>query len=288
MLDFPSRQRPFPLLITVVVVQVLLLAFQIKREHDVRLVRLWAVEILTPLQRAASWSISAVGGGWKNYIDLRHTHAENEFLREQVQKLELQNRQLESRAAEADRLAGLLDFKQSHTDAPMLVAQVIGASADLASRTIFINRGERDHLRRNLPVITPDGVIGKIVEVFPSSAQVLLINDQNSGVGALFAESRTHGVVKGTSEPLLQLEYVANDEKVKVGALIVTSGEDKIYPKDLPVGTVASVKQGNPFQTITVQPVARLDRLEDVIVLMTQQEITLKKPAEAAPDSPQQ
>jgi rod shape-determining protein MreC len=287
MLDFPSRQRPFPLLVTVVLVQVLLLAFQIKRENDVRLVRVWSVEILTPLQRAATWSISSVRGGWRNYIDLRRTHAENEFLKAQVDKLQLQNRQLESRAAEADRLATLLNFKQSHTEVPMLVAQVIGASADLASRTIFINRGERDHLRRNLPVITPDGVVGKIVEVLPGSSQVLLISDQNSGVGALFEETRTHGVVKGTSDPLLRLEYIANEEKVHVGELVVTSGEDKIYPKDLPVGTVTSVKQGNPFQVITVQSAARLDRLEDVIVLMTQQEVSMKKPAEEA-EPPQQ
>ncbi len=287
MLDFPSRQRPFPLLVTVVLVQVLLLAFQIKRDNDVRLVRVWAVEILTPLQRAATWSISSVRGGWRNYIDLRRTHAENEFLKAQVDKLQLQNRQLESRAAEADRLAALLNFKQSHTEVPMLVAQVIGASADLASRTIFINRGEHDHLRRNLPVITPDGVVGKIVEVLPGSSQVLLISDQNSGVGALFAETRTHGVVKGTSDPLLRLEYIANEEKVHVGELVVTSGEDKIYPKDLPVGTVTAVKPGNPFQVITVEPAARLDRLEDVIVLMTQQEVSMKKPAEEA-EPPQQ
>jgi rod shape-determining protein MreC len=281
MLEFPSRQRPFPLLVTVVLVQLLLLAFQIKRDNDVRLARVWAVEVFTPLQRAASWSISTVRGGWRNYIDLRHTHAENEFLRAQMDKLQLQNRELESRAAEADRLAALLNFKQSHNDAPMLVAQVIGASADLASRTIFINRGERDHLRRNLPVITPDGVVGKIVEVLPGSAQVLLISDQNSGVGALFSETRTHGVVKGTSDPLLRLDYIANDEKVRIGELVVTSGEDKIYPKDLPVGMVTSVKPGNPFQVILVQPTARLDRLEDVIVLMSQQEVPLKKPVEA-------
>jgi rod shape-determining protein MreC len=286
MIDFPSRQRPFSLLISVVLVQVLLLAFQIKREHDVRLARVWAAGILTPLQRAASWSISSVRGGWRNYIDLRHTHAENEFLRSQLEKLELQNRELASRAAEADRLAALLNFKQSHTDVPMLVAQVIGASADIASRTIFINRGERDKLRRNLPVITPDGVVGKIVEVLPDSAQVLLISDQNSGVGAIFAETRTHGVIKGTSDPLLKLEYIANEEKVHLGELVVTSGEDRIYPKDLPVGTVTAVKQGNPFQVITVQSSARLDRLEDVIVLLTQQEVALKKPVDASAAPP--
>ena len=72
MLEFPSRQRPFPLLVTVVLVQLMLLAFQIKRDNDVRLARVWAVETLTPLQRAASWSISTVRGGWRGYVDLAH------------------------------------------------------------------------------------------------------------------------------------------------------------------------------------------------------------------------
>jgi rod shape-determining protein MreC len=267
--------------------QVLLLAFQIKRERDVRLIRLWAVEILTPLQRAGTWTISTVRGGWRNYIDLRHTHAENERLRSELERLELRNRELESRSAEADRLAQLLNFREARAEAPMLAAQVIGASADSVSRTIFINRGEHDRVRRNMPVITPDGVVGKIVEVFPNSSQVLLIDDKDSGVGALLSDTRTHGVAKGTGDPTLHLEYVVPNEKVHTGELILTSGDDRIYPKDFPVGTVTEVKQANPFQTITVQPSARLDRLEEVIVLLTQQEISPKKlpepPAAASP-----
>jgi len=236
MLDFPSRRRPFRLLTVVVLFQVLLLAFQIKREHDVRLIRLWAVEILTPLQRAGTWSIYTVRGGWRNYIDLRHTHAENERLHAELERLELRNRQLESRSVEADRLAVLLNFRDTRTEAPMLAAQVIGASADSVSRTIFINRGEHDKVRRNMAVITPDGVVGKIVEVFPNSAQVLLIDDKDSGVGALLSETRTHGVVKGMGDPSLHLDYIAPTENVHAGETILTSGDDRIYPKDFPVG----------------------------------------------------
>ncbi|MFZ0878649.1 MAG: rod shape-determining protein MreC [Candidatus Acidiferrales bacterium] len=282
MIDFPSRQRPFTLLTVVVLAQVLLMAFQIKRERDVRLIRLWAVELLTPLQRAGTWSILTVTGGWRNYVDLRHTRADNEHLRLEVEQLELRNRELESASAEAGRLAALLNFREAHNEAPMLAAQVIGASSDSSSRTIFINRGEHDRLRRNMAVITPDGVVGKIVEVYPNTAQVLVITDKDSGVGALFSSTRTHGVIKGTGDPALRMEYVVNEEKVQPGEAVVTSGEDRIYPKDLPVGTVVDVKRGNTFQTIDVQPAARLDRLEDVIILLSQQEISLKKPAETA------
>ena len=100
----------------------------------------------------------------------------------------MRNRELESQAAEAQRLGALLNFRDAHPEAPMLAAQVIGASADPASHTLFINRGERDRLRNNMAVITPDGIVGKIVEVFPDTSQVLLINDKDSGVGALFAD----------------------------------------------------------------------------------------------------
>jgi rod shape-determining protein MreC len=280
--DILSRHRPLSLLAGLILFQVLLLAFQIKREHDVRLVRYWAVQLLTPAERAGTWSFSRVGGIWSGYIGLRDTRAENQRLKAEVEQLRMANRELESRAAEGQRLAVLMNFREAHPEAPLVAAQVIGASADPTSHTLFINRGERDHIRRNLAVITPDGVVGKIVEVFPSSAQVLLINDKESGVGALFAGTRTHGVVKGSADSNPHMEYVVNEEKVQPGEAVLTSGEDRIFPKDLPIGTVESAKAGNPFQTIRLQPAARLDRLEEVLVLMSQQELVPKKTEEAS------
>jgi rod shape-determining protein MreC len=147
---------------------------------------------------------------------------------------------------------------------------------------LFINRGEKDHVRRNSAVITPDGVVGKIVEVFASTAQVLLINDKESGVGALLADTRAHGVVKGSGDSEPRLDYIGNDEKVQVGATVLTSGEDRIFPKDLPIGMVEAASQGNPFQTIRVLPAAHLDRLEEVLVLLSQQELAPKKSEQAA------
>jgi rod shape-determining protein MreC len=282
MLDIFSRYRQLTLLAGVVFAQVLLLAFQIRRDHEVRLIRLWAVEVVTPAGEAGTWSLSKIGGIWSGYIGLHGAHAENARLQDKVNQLQLQNRELENRAAEADRLSVLLNFKETHTEALMLAAQVIEASADDTSHTIFINRGERDHVRRNLAVITPDGIVGKIVEVFPATSQVLLLNDKYSGVGALLGDTRTHGVVEGNGGPAPIMDYVVNDEKVHAGEQILTSGEDRIFPKDFPIGTVESAKPANPFQVIRVQPSARLDRLEEVLVLLTQQEIVIKKPEPAA------
>ena len=276
-MDVPSRHRPLVLLVAVILAQVLLLAFQIKRDRDVRLIRVWSVEVLTPPQRAGTFVISKIVGAWFSYVDLRHAHNENLQLTDEIGRLRLKNQRLEGQAAEAERLAKLLGFRQANPNAPMLAAEVIGASADSNSQTIFINRGERDGVRRNMAVVTPDGVVGKIFEAFPNTAQVLLITDRESGVGALLANTRTHGVVKGTAGPLLWMDYISTSEKVPAGELILTSGEDKIFPKDLPVGTVASTKTGFPFQAIQLEPTAHLDRLEEVLVLLTEQSLNPKQ-----------
>jgi rod shape-determining protein MreC len=286
MIDAISRHRPLALLAAAVLAQVLLLAYQIRRAHDVRLIRYWSVEASMPAARGGTWFFSHLGGLWSGYVGLHNARNENAQLRDEVGQLQLRNSELETQAAEARRLEVLLNFRDEHSEAQMLAAQVIGASADPASETLFINRGEQDHVKRNMGVITPDGVVGKIVEVFPNASQVMLMTDKDMGVGAMFADSRTHGVVKGTGDPLPLMDYVVNDEKLSPGETIVTSGEDRIFPKGLLVGVVASAKEGNPFQKIQVRPAARLDRLEDVIVLVTMQELTPGKPGDAFMVSP--
>jgi rod shape-determining protein MreC len=281
MIDLIFR-RPIFLLAIVVMAQVMLLAYQVKGDHDVRLIRYWAVALVTPIERVGTWSMSKVGGAWNGYVGLHNARSENNNMRAELDELRIRNRELQSQVAETQRLAALLNFRDAHPEAQMLAAQVIGSSADPTSHTLFINRGDRDHLRLNLGVITSEGIVGKIVEVLPNTSQVLLINDKDSGVGAMFAGSRTHGVVKGSGDPEPHMEYVINDEKVTEGEAIVTSGEDHIFSKDLPIGTVQAANPGNPFQIIRVQPAARLDRLEDVIVLLTQQQLTPLKSAAAA------
>ncbi len=294
MVNIFSRHRPLALLASVVLAQILLLAFQIKRDRDVRLIRYWAVGIMTPVERGGTWGSSSIRGIWTGYIDLHNARKENTELRDEMGRLQIRNRELESQAHEAQRLEVLLNFREMHSEAQMLAAQVIGASADPTSHTLFINRGSRDHLRNNMAVVTPDGIVGKLVEVFPNTSQVLLINDKESGVGALFAQSRTHGVVKGSGDPMPRMDYIVNDEKVKVGDTILTSGDDRIFPKGLLIGTVADMKQALPFQIIHIDPATRLDRLEEVMVLLSQQPLEPKNTAENSyslvpaplPDSP--
>jgi rod shape-determining protein MreC len=256
---------------------VLLLAVQIKRDSQGRLIRVWTVGAVTPFERAGASGIGGVRGAWHHYFALQNTSRENERLRRENDTMKLQINQLQSRAAEADRLAGLLNFRQTHQNVPMLGARVIGTSADTASQTVYLDRGERDGIRRNMGVITPDGVVGKVIDSYRDTSQVLLLTDKDSGVGAMISESRIQSPVGGVGEPLLAMKYVPNDDAVKTGEHVVTSGMDRIFPRDLPVGTVSQIKDGNPFKQIRVRPAANLERLEEVIVLLSLQPLELKK-----------
>jgi rod shape-determining protein MreC len=301
MVDIPTRRRPLALLAIVVVTQVLLLAFQVRHTdrsqgHDIPLVRYWAAELIMPIERAGSGLFSGIGGIWTGYVGLRHERSENIRLRDENGQLRLRNRELETEAAEAHRLETLLEFRKEHPEAPMVPAQVVGSSAamvaarviggsaDPNSQTVFINRGSDDQIRRNMAVITPDGIVGKIVEVFPRTSQVQVITDRESGVGAMFTVTRTHGIIKGNGGPYPEMDYIVNDEKVHVGDEVITSGDDRIFPKGLPVGVVSQDRASNPFQIIRLRSAAHLDRLEDVLVLLTEKELKLKQAEVATPD----
>jgi rod shape-determining protein MreC len=282
MAGIPSRHKSVVLLAGVIILQVVLLAVQIKRDSQGRLLRVWTVGAVSPFQRAGAKGIGNIRDTWSHYFALRNTSRDNEQLRRQNDELKMQVNQLQSKAAEADRLSALLNFRQGQRNVPMLAARVIGTSADTASRTVYLDRGERDGIRRNMGVITPDGVVGKVIESYRDTAQVLLLTDKDSGVGAMLADSRIQSPVGGTGEPLLSMKYIPTDDTVNVGEHVVTSGMDRIFPRDLPVGVVTEIKTGRPFQHVRVRPAANLQRLEEVIVLLTLHPLEQKKEAPAA------
>ena len=286
MVGIPSRHKSLFLLGGVVLLQILLLAVQIKRDSQGRLIRVWTVGAVSPFERAGAHGVGNIRSIWNHYFALQNTSRENEELRRENGALKLQITQLQSKAAEADRLAGLLRFRQTNVDVPMVSARVIGGSADSASQTIFLDRGEHDGVKRNMGVITPDGVVGKVIESYRDTAQVLLLTDKDSGVGAMLADSGIQKPVGGTGDSMLVLKYVPNEQEISVGQRIVTDGMDRIFPRDLPVGTIAEIKDGNPFKLIRVRPAASLDRLEEVFVLLTLKPLEIKHDAPSGSAAP--
>jgi rod shape-determining protein MreC len=129
--------------------------------------------------------------------------------------------------------------------------------------------------------------VGKVLEVYSTTSQVLLLTDKNGGAGALLANSRAQGAAKGTGGPLLLLDYVSNDQEVTAGERVLTSGMDRIFPKDLPLGTVVEAKPGTTFKQIQMRPAAHLDQLEEVLILLSRRqwdwEARAGLPSEASP-----
>jgi rod shape-determining protein MreC len=273
-LKFIEQYRHLSLLVAVLLAQLFLLAFQIRGENDVRLVRVWAVALVTPLER----TVHSIGNGmttlWENYVAVLQARQESRRLEAELEQARLRVQELEAQSADVERLATLLELKQSsYGQAGALVAEVIGASAAPSARSLFLNRGRDAGLEPNRVVVTPEGVVGRLLTVFSEASQVLLLTDTRSGVGAMTADSRILGVLKGTGASTCRLEYVPNDEPIAPGTELITSGQDQVYPRGLPLGRVMSARPGDFFQEVIVQPRARLTRLDYVFVLLRSAEI---------------
>jgi rod shape-determining protein MreC len=263
---FVARHGPFFFLLAVLIAQLLLLSFQITRDHKVRLIQVWTVGALSPFERSWHWVSQGAAHTWQSYAGLWQAQEENRRLHTELTAAHARIRQFAGQAEENARLRGLLDLK-NQLPFQSVVAEVIAASPGERTSAVFIGKGSDDGLAADLPVMTPAGVVGKIIAVFPHSAQVLLITDPASGVGCMLERTHVQGVLKGGSGSLPQLEYILKDQPVSVGERVLTSGLDQIFPKDLPVGTVAEVRRGSVYKEILVKPDAALDRLESVLVL---------------------
>jgi len=270
-----GRYRNLTILVGVLFLQVLGLAVQVKRsadEQSTRLIRVWAVDLITPFERVLVWAQNGGDKVWHNYFFLRGVRAENRQLKEQIEQMRLEQVRLSEDATQAHRLQSLLAFKEqfiSKTEP----AQVIGSSGSDLSRSIYIDKGENAGLKPDMAVITAGGIVGKVWLVYPSTSLVLMINDQSSGVGVLLEKSRLQGVLRGTPNGELILERVMSDETVIEGETVLSSGGDQIFPKGLPVGTVSKVSAGKEmFLSIKIKPAADLSRLEEVLVVTEKQE----------------
>jgi len=255
-----SRHRNLVILTAVLFAQLGLLAYQFRRGTDIPLIRNGTMYVVTPVQRALRAVTDTFRRAVYGYVDLRDARQQSQDLARELEQLQLEAQRLRREASQARRLQVLLDFREE-LPLPVVAAQVIGAGAGENSHTVILDKGRDAGLRPDLPVIVPGGIVGKVLRVFADTAQVVLITDANSGVACLLENSRIHGVLKGTNKPLGRLLYVNTGEKVEVGEAVVTSGEDRIYPKGLPVGVVVSARPGPEFQEIEVQPIAQLNRL---------------------------
>ena len=285
--NFFGRYRNQLILGTLMFTQVIALATQVKRPTDsgagpsTRLVRYWAVASIAPLEKLVMHIGHGIRGFWSGYIDLRGVRDKNRELSQQIEDLRLQQTQLSQDAGQAHRLQTLFDFKQK-VISQTVAAQVIGSGGTEQSHVIMIDKGRDDGLAEDMAVISPDGVIGKLLRVYRTTSQVLEINDSTSGVGAILEKSRLQGLVNGTPAGLTELHYIMADEQVSPGEQVLTSGGDRIFPKGLVIGSVENAvldKDRDTFLAIRVKPAVALNKLEEVLVVTKTEELLPEPPA---------
>jgi rod shape-determining protein MreC len=266
-----TRHRNVSILVAVLFAQVLGLAVQVKRSgqsEETRLIRLWTVSAVTPFEKALVWTQHGVSGTWHNYLYLRGVRAENRGLKQQIEKMRIEQARLSEDAEQARRLQLLLSFKEKFI-AKTVAAQVIGSSGSEQSRLVYIDKGSADGVKTDQAVITADGVVGKVIDVEQDhTAKVLLVNDQSSGVGIVLEKSRLQGILRGTPSGELVVEKILSDEPVEPGERVLTSGGDQIFPKGLNVGVITKATPGSDsFLNIRLTPAANLSKLEEVLVV---------------------
>lgn len=274
--SFFSRYRNALVLIVVLVAQLLALAVQAKRpaadgadRRTVSLMRYAVVTIVTPPERLLHSTGRWFRSIWFGYIDLIHVRRENADLRQQIERLRLEQASIAQDAQQAERLQHMLGFAE-HYIYKTQPAQVIGTAGTDQSQVVYIDKGSASGLQQDMPVITADGIVGKLKDVFPHTSQVLLVSDPTSGVGVILQNTRIRGVLKGRAYGQLQVADVSPDSRIKAGEPIVTSGGDQIFPRGLPVGTVDRVisdPDRDPLVDVLVHPAARLSQLEEVLVI---------------------
>src|SRR5580698_2825032 len=282
--SFVTRFKNVLVLVAILLAQTIGLAVQVRRPVEpgapdgssVMLIRYWAVATVTPFERFFHGIGYYLRHGWSNYIDLRHTRQQNHDLQEQIARLRLEQAALSEDAIQGHRLQALLDFQQ-HYVSNTVPAQVIGTSGSDLSRVLYIDKGSKDGLKPDQAVITPDGIVGKLRDVFPHTSQVLLINDQTSGAGVLLASTRIRGILRGSATGRIQITNLTQDSRIKPGEQVLTSGGDQVYPRGLKVGTIESIvpdPDHQPYTLITLRPAANLFQLEEVLIITgTQSEL---------------
>ena len=225
--------------------------------------------VLAPVQTGMAVAAQSAADAWSRYLAIGRLRVENVRLRAEVEELSRQVGSLREEALATRRLERLLAVRRS-LPGRTLAARVVARDSARWFSTILIDRGTRDGLRRNDPVVSADGVVGRVIEATATSARVLLISDSRSAVGVLIQRSRYAGVIEGKGGGTVQLNYLSRAADVQDGDVLVTSGLGGVFPKGLVVGTVMHIvrEEGALVQTAVVQPAAPLDRLEEVLVIV--------------------
>ena len=263
-----NRYRNLTVLLLTVAMQLMLIAYQVKTSKDVPLLRVWAVTAVTPVERVLEFIRRNTWGFAEDYFVLLDTRRKNDRLLKEIGQLKLDNQYLRTELGTADRVRALSVF-QAHSPSKTIAARIIGNGIGANSKVVFVDRGSGSGIESGMAVVTPDGIVGKVVASYPTASQVLLITDANFAAGVISQKNRVHGTLKGQGhDGSVLVNYVQNEEKVEPGEWFFTSGDDRIFPKGFPVGQVTAVRNGQSMKQIFIGPSGFQSGLEEVLIVL--------------------
>lgn len=284
---FLSRYRNLSVLVIVIMAQLVLLAVQVKNNQDVSLIRVWAVTAITPLARVLEGLRANTFGVAGDYWQLLEVRSKNQQMKTEMDRLKMENQFLKEELATAKRVEAMVSFVQRNPS-KTVGARIIGAGAGMNSKVVFIDRGSTSGVLKGMAVITPDGIVGKVTASYPVGSQVMLVTDPTFACGVVSDKSRIHGTAKGQggSNQLL-VDYIQNEQTVEVGEIFYSSGDDRIFPKGLPVGQVRVSRQGKFFKEIFIAASAFERGLEEVLVVLEGVHQQIPDPSERVNSGPE-
>ncbi len=263
------RERTGYLFVAVTIAHIILISAQVNTRRGVPMLEAVTFGVFAEVQRAASSVIGAVRGGWSGYFALQQVREENERLRQEVGQLQIRLQQERALARQSRSLQELLELRQ-RTTLETTAATVIAGPPSPDFRSITIDKGTGDGLRPDQAVIAPAGVVGRVIMPSARASKVQLLIDRNAAAGALVERSRAQGVVLGTGENRLRMEYVSSAADVQVGDIVTTSGIDGIYPKGFVIGQIESIERGaGMFSAIVIRPAVDFSAVEEILVVVT-------------------
>ena len=251
--SFLNRYRNITVLLLVIFAQLVLLAVDAKNDQHVRFIRVWTVTLVSPLARLMEGMRGSSISFVHNYITLHDSDADNRRLRAENERLKLDKVFLTNELNRAENAKALQIFQQ-RTPSKTLAASVFSTGVGSSRKVVYVDRGSIAGVMREMAVVTPDGIIGKVTAVYPTASEVLLINDPMFAAGVVSGKTHAHGTLKGTGTALCKVDFVSFEDKVEPGDWFFTSGDDRIFPRGMPVGVVKSVKPAQPYPEITIDP----------------------------------
>jgi rod shape-determining protein MreC len=280
------RQRTGWLFLAVIVGHIILISAQVNSQRGVPLLETVTFDLFAEVQRVTTGGVSAVRDAWENYFALQDIRRDNETLTSEMERLQVTLQQERALAARTEKLQQLLDLR-TQTPLATTAAEIIGGSPSPDFRTVTLGKGTRDGLKRDMAVIAPAGVVGRVIMPSRDAAKVQLLIDRNAAAGAMVERSRAQGIVIGTGTDRLRMEYASSSADIRVGDRVVTSGIDGIYPKGFTIGQIESIMRGPDSPVIVIRPAVDFSALEDVLVVVTPPPpVTSSTTEEQAPVAP--